>query len=150
MSFKKILVPTDGSELTKDAVRVAIELALLSGGKITAFCVLDSSAYASMAADAAAPNIYETLEEEGRHATGYVAEKAGEAGVEVDEKLADGIPAKAIIHEVEAGGYDIVVMGSLGRTGVSKFLMGSVAEKVVQNAKCPVLVVKPIANHPQP
>jgi nucleotide-binding universal stress UspA family protein len=142
MSFKKILVPTDGSEFTKHAVDTAIELAALSGGKVTALYVLDSSIYANSPMDTALVNVYDTLDKEGRCATGYVLEKAKEAGVEAEEKRIDGMPAKTILHEAEAGVYDIIVMGTLGRTGISKFLMGSVAEKVVQNAKCPVLVVK--------
>ncbi|MDR3075216.1 MAG: universal stress protein [Candidatus Methanoplasma sp.] len=146
MSFKKILVPTDGSELTKYAVDKAIELAELSGGKVTALYVLDKSIYANSPMDTAVINVYDTLEKEGKYATGYVAEKARAAGVDIEEKLVDGVPAKVILQEAESGSYDIIVMGTLGRTGISKLLMGSVAEKIIQNAKCPVMVAKsPIA-----
>lgn len=144
MSFKNILLPTDGSEFTKHAVHAAIELAGLSGGKITALFVLDKSIYANSPMDAAVTlvNVYEVIEREGKHATGYAAEKAKEAGVELEEKHIEGIPPSVILQEAEAGKYDIVVMGSLGRTGISKLLMGSVAEKIMRNAKCPVMVVK--------
>ena len=142
MSFKKILVPTDGSEFTKYAVEKAVELAKLSDGKITALFVLDRSIYANSPMDTALINVYDTLEKEGRHATGFVAERAGDTGVEIEEKLIEGTPAKVILQEAEEGGYDVIVMGTLGRTGISKLLMGSVAEKIVQNAKCPVLVAK--------
>ncbi|MCL1978899.1 MAG: universal stress protein [Methanomassiliicoccaceae archaeon] len=142
MSFKKILVPTDGSEFTKYAVEKAIELAKLSEGKVTALFVLDKSVYASSPMDTAVINVYDTLEKEGKHATNYVVEKAGEAGVEIEEKHIEGVPARIILQEAEEGGYDIIVMGTLGRTGISKLLMGSVAEKIVQNAKCPVMVAK--------
>ncbi len=140
MSFEKILVPTDGSEFTKHAVDKALELAKLSGGKVTALYVLDRSIYANSPMDTAVINVYDTLEKEGSYATSYVAEKAKEMGVNVEEKLVEGVPAKVILQESEA--YDIVVMGTLGRTGISKLLMGSVAEKIVQNAKCPVMVAK--------
>ena len=142
MSFKKILVPTDGSEFTKFAVDKAIELAELSGGKVTALFVLDKSIYANSPMDTALINVYDTLEKEGRYATSYVSEKAKAAGVEVEEKLVEGVPSKVILQEADAGGYDVIVMGTLGRTGISKLLMGSVAEKIVQNAKCPVMVAK--------
>jgi nucleotide-binding universal stress UspA family protein len=142
LNFKKILVPTDGSEFTKYAVDKAIELAKLSGGTITALFVLDRSIYANSPMDTALINVYDTLEKEGRYAMSYVMEKAAEAGVEAEEKLVEGMPSKVILHEAEAGEYDIIVMGTLGRTGISKLLMGSVAEKIVQNAKCPVLVAK--------
>jgi nucleotide-binding universal stress UspA family protein len=142
MNFKKILLPTDGNEFTKYAVDKAIELAALSGGKITALYVLDRSVYTSSPMDTALVNIYETQDKEGKKATGYVKEKAEAAGVEVEEKLIEGMPAKAILQEAEAGGYDIIVMGTLGRTGISKLLVGSVAEKIIQNAKCPVMVAR--------
>jgi len=142
LSFKKILVPTDGSEFTKFAVDKAIELAELSGGKVTALFVLDKSIYANSPMDTALINVYDTLEKEGRYATSYVSEKAKAAGVEVEEKLVEGVPSKVILQEADAGGYDVIVMGTLGRTGISKLLMGSVAEKIVQNAKCPVMVAK--------
>ena len=144
MSFKNILVPTDGSEYTKHAVDTAIELAVMSGGKITALYVLDKSIYANSPMDTAVTlvNVYEALEKEGAVATSYVAQKAQEAGIVAEEKRVEGIPATVILQEAEAGGHDMIVMGSLGRTGISKLLMGSVAEKIVRGAKCPVMVVK--------
>ncbi|MCL2148476.1 MAG: universal stress protein [Methanomassiliicoccaceae archaeon] len=142
MSFKKVLVPTDGSEFTKHAVDIAIELAGLSGGRVTALYVLDRTVYANSPMDTALVNVYDALEKEGASATSYVMERAGAAGVEAEEKRIEGVPAKAILQEAEDGGYDVIVMGSLGRTGISKLLMGSVAEKIVQNAKCPVMVAK--------
>jgi len=144
MSFKNILVPTDGSEYTKYAVDTAIKLAAMSGGKITALYVLDKSIYANPPMDSAVTlvNVYESLEKDGEYATSYVVAKAKEAGVIADEKRVEGIPANIILQEAEAGGYDTIVMGSLGRTGITKLLMGSVAEKIVRSAKCPVMVVK--------
>jgi nucleotide-binding universal stress UspA family protein len=142
MSFKNILVPTDGSEFTKYAVDKAIELAELSGGRVTALYVLDGSIYANSPMDTAVINVHDTLEKEGRYATSYVSEKAKGAGVDAEEKVIEGVPAKIILQEAESGKYDIIVMGTLGRTGISKLLMGSVAEKIIQNAKCPVLVAK--------
>jgi Universal stress protein UspA and related nucleotide-binding proteins len=139
VSFKNILVPTDGSEYTKGAIEKALELAELSGGKITALCVLDKSTYTN-SHDAAVVNVYDTLEKEGSQATRYVTDRGKEMNIPVEEKLVDGTPAKIILQESE--NYDIIVMGTLGRTGLSKLIMGSVAERVVQNAKCPVMVVK--------
>jgi nucleotide-binding universal stress UspA family protein len=127
-------VPTDGSEFTKYAVDKAIELAVLSGGTVTALFVLDKSIYANSPMDAALVNVHETLEKEGAYATSYVIEKAKEAGVYAEERQIEGVPSKVILQEAEDGGYDIIVMGTLGRTGLSKLLMGSVAEKIIQNA----------------
>ena len=72
MTFKNILVPTDGSEYTKSAVKKAMELAKLSGGKVTALYVLDQTILTNMPMDTAVMNVYNTLEKEGKVAVDYV------------------------------------------------------------------------------
>ena len=66
--------------------------------------------------------------------------KAEDADVPFEEKIVEGLPASAI-NEASKD-FDMIVMGTLGRTGMSKALMGSVAEKVIEGAKCPVMVVR--------
>ena len=140
MSFKNILVPTDGSEYTKAAVKKAMELAKLSGGKVTALYVLDQTILTNMPMDTAVMNVYNTLEKEGKEAVDYVRDLGTEEGVEVAISVKEGSPVKVILDE--SANYDIIVMGTLGRTGMSKLLMGSVAERVVRASQCPVLVVR--------
>ncbi len=140
MEFKNILVPTDGSEYTKAAVREAVELAKLSGGKVTALYVLDQSVFTNMPMDTAVMNVYNTLEKEGKAAVDFVRDLAAENNVESEVSIKEGTPVKVILDE--SPNYDIIVMGTLGRTGMSKLLMGSVAERVVRAAQCPVLVVR--------
>lgn len=140
MSFKNILVPTDGSEYTKAAVKKAVELALLAGGKITALYVLDQTVLTNMPMDTAVMNVYNTLEKEGKAAVDYVRDTATEAGIEVELSIKEGTPVKVILDESPK--YDVIVMGTLGRTGMSKLLMGSVAERVVRASQCPVMVVR--------
>ncbi|MDR3206392.1 MAG: universal stress protein [Candidatus Methanoplasma sp.] len=140
--FKRILIPTDGSEFTKAAIENGLLLAKLSGGKATALYVLDQSIYSRSHVDSAVANIYDTLEREGRFATGYVLDRGKEIGVEVEEKIVEGAPARVIAQESQ--GYDVIVMGTLGRTGMSKLLMGSVAEKVIKESMCPVMVVRSV------
>jgi len=65
---------------------------------------------------------------------------AKENGVDVEVMVKEGAPVKVILDE--SNNYDVIVMGTLGRTGMSKLLMGSVAERVVRAASCPVLVVR--------
>ena len=140
MVFQNILVPTDGSEYTKAAVRKGIELAKLSGGKVTALYVLDQSILTNMPMDTAVMNVYNTLEKEGKEAVDFVRQMGEEAGVPTEVSVREGSPIKVILDE--SANYDIIVMGTLGRTGMSKLLMGSVAEKVVRASSCPVLVVR--------
>ncbi|MEX2188942.1 MAG: universal stress protein [Pirellulales bacterium] len=67
---------------------------------------------------------------------------ADEAGITVERRLVVGEPAHEIVRLAEENGADLIVIGSHGRTGVSRLLMGSVAEAVVRRAKCPVLTIK--------
>lgn len=140
MTFKNILVPTDGSEYTKAAVRKAIELAKLSGGRITALYVLDQTVLTNMPMDTAVMNVYNTLEKEGKEAVDFVRDLGAQEGIEVSLSIKEGTPVKVILDESPS--YDIIVMGTLGRTGMSKLLMGSVAERVVRASSCPVMVVR--------
>lgn len=140
MNYQNILIPTDGSEFTNAAIEHGIELAKISRGKITALYVLDQSVYSNMPMDAAIVNVYETLEREGKNAVEFIRQKAEAAGVAFEEKIVEGIPPNAINGMSE--NYDLIVMGTLGRTGMNKVLMGSVAEKVIEGAKCPVMVVR--------
>ena len=140
MAFNKILVPTDGSEYTKAAVRKAMELAKLSGGKITALYVLDQTILTNMPMDTAVMNVYNTLEKEGKEAVDFVRDLGAQESVEVEVVIKEGTPVKVILDE--SANYDIIVMGTLGRTGMSKLLMGSIAERVVRASQCPVLVVR--------
>ncbi|MDD2627036.1 MAG: universal stress protein [Methanomethylophilus sp.] len=140
MNYQNILIPTDGSEFTDAAIDNAIALAKISGGRITALYVLDQSVYSNMPMDAAIVNVYETLQHEGKNAVSYIKKKAAENGVDFTEKIVEGLPANTIC--MMSADYDLIVMGTLGRTGMNKVLMGSVAEKVIEGAKCPVMVVR--------
>jgi nucleotide-binding universal stress UspA family protein len=92
--------------------------------------------------DAAWESMYELLRQEGEVAMKYVAEKAEEAGVEVEANIIEGHPADEIIKYSEKNSISLIVLGTLGKSGLDRFLLGSVAEKVVRNSKIPVLVVR--------
>ena len=68
-------------------------------------------------------------------------EMAAEDGVEFNAVIKEGVPAEDIIGYASEQGIDLIVMGTAGRTGLDKFLLGSVAEKVVRTAPCPVLII---------
>lgn len=140
MAFTKILVPTDGSEFTKAAIREAVDLAKVSGGKITALYVIDQTLFGNVPVDSSVNAIYDMMDKEGHNATAFVKSLGKENGIEVEELVVNGSPVKSIVEASKD--FDIIVMGTLGRTGFAKFMMGSVAEKVVRFAKCPVMVVK--------
>ena len=140
--YKKILIATDGSEQNKDAISYAIELAKLSGAKLYALYVVDTAAFASIPMDAGWEMMYELLQDEGNNATKTIEEVAKEAGVEVEKTVLEGHPSHEIIEFAEKNDASIIIMGTLGKSGLDRFLLGSVAEKVTRNSTVPVLVVR--------
>ncbi len=140
--YKKILIATDGSENGAQAVDAGMEIARLSNGKVYALHVIDTSYYPSGKGD---PKWARLIEEQfktfGLETTATVEEAAKAAGVEVEFVTLKGHPAEKILDFAEKQGVDMIVVGSLGKTDVERFLLGSVSEKVVRNAKVPVLVV---------
>ncbi|MDM7911652.1 MAG: universal stress protein, partial [Methanotrichaceae archaeon] len=137
----KILVATDGSKHGEKAAKIAIELAKLSGGTITAIYVADTSRTSHLPDDMLLFSIRELLIKEGNEALDFVESRAKEAGVNFERALVEGNPGEEIINYAWKNGMDIIIMGSVGRTGLDKFLLGSVAEKVVRNSKVPVLTI---------
>ncbi len=138
--FKKILIPTDGSEYTKAAVRKGLEMAKATGGEVTALYVVDQTSFINFPMDSTIVSVYTLLEKEGEEAMEFVKKEAEALGVKVTARIEEGSPSRKIVDL--SAEHDLVVMGTLGRTGFSKLLLGSVAERVVRFAKCPVLVVR--------
>ena len=139
--FEKILVATDGSEHGTKAAKAAVELAKLSGGTVTAIYVADTSRTSHLPDDMLIFSIRELLLKEGKEAVHQVEKLAKDAGVNFEMTVAEGNPGSEIIGYAEKSGMDIIIMGTVGRTGLDRFLLGSVAEKVVRNSKIPVLTV---------
>ncbi len=142
--YHRILIPTDGSENTRAATMHGLALAKNSGAEVTALFVVDDSAYMNQTwtsiLPSAAPDLAQVLEEEGKKAVEMVRLEGEKLNIKVITKIEHGHPAKAI-NDMSRN-YDLIVMGTLGRSGVSKLLLGSVADKVVRLSECPVLVVR--------
>ncbi|MPN09933.1 hypothetical protein SDC9_157226 [bioreactor metagenome] len=84
----------------------------------------------------------ENLEAQGREATAYARNTGKTANVTVEPVILEENPADEIVNFAEKNDIDLVVIGTLGKTGVKRFLLGSVAENVVRHSKKPVLVIK--------
>ena len=139
--YKKILIATDGSENNRKAVRYGIELARIAEAEVHAVYVLDAGAFATLPMDAAWESMYELLRVEGSEAMKYVEDLGVEAGVTVESVVLDGHPAHEIVSYAQENGIDLIVMGTLGKTGLDRILVGSVASKVVHTSTIPVMVV---------
>lgn len=138
--IRKILIATDGSEYTKEAVYQGLHLAKVLGAEVTALYVIDQTSFVSFPIDSSIVSVYSLLENEGKRAVEEVKKQGEELGVKVTTVVAEGSPTRKIVEM--AANMDLVVMGTLGRSALSKLFMGSVAERVTRYAPCPVLVVR--------
>jgi len=146
--FENILLAVDGSVYSQKAAEAGIDLAKLTNGKVIALFVIDAAKeYEGIGGVSwnIANNVVEgikiSLQEMGNNTLEIVSEMAKKAGVPFEGKIVEGQPAMEIMRIAENANVGMIVMGRLGRTGISKFLMGSVAEKVIRNSKVPVLMV---------
>lgn len=140
--YKKILIATDGSESGRQAISAGMEIARLSQGKAYALYVIDNT---DLLQGKEGQKWKMLMEEQfksfGLELTATVEEAAKTAGIEVEFITLEGNPAEKILNFAEKQDIDMIVVGSLGKTVTERFLLGSVSERVVRNAKVPVLVV---------
>jgi len=139
--FEKILVATDGSEHGFRAAKVALELGKISGGKVTAIYVADTNRTSHLPDDMLLFSIRELLLKEGKEALKQVETLAKDMGVAFEKVVVEGNPGSEIVSYAQSAGMDIIILGAVGRTGLDKFLLGSVAEKVVRSSNTPVLTI---------
>ncbi len=136
--YDRILVPTDGSEGSAHAAMRAVDLAGQYGASIHALYVVDESVRGLLGGLTGSGR----LTEQGRHALDQVAALADASGVEAVTELREGDPADSILDYAEEVDADLLVAGTHGRSGVERRLVGSVAERLVRHAPCPVLTVR--------
>ncbi len=130
--FNKIMIPTDGSEVAQKAEDIAIELAKKFNAVVIAVHVIDEKLIYPL----------DVLEEEGENILSNVKKKCQKLGVKVDEVLVFGNPAHDMKKIASKTGADLVVIGSHGKSGIEKLLMGSVAETTLKTVDVPILLVK--------
>jgi nucleotide-binding universal stress UspA family protein len=141
--YKRILVPTDGSEFAEKAEHDALSLAQLTGAEIIALGVVETGFSLGIPSNEAVDDITEMLKKEAEENIGIIEKMKEQDHIDakITLKIAHGSPAAVILDTIDKENIDLVVMGSSGRTGLNRVIMGSVAEKVVKSAKCSVLVV---------
>jgi nucleotide-binding universal stress UspA family protein len=141
--YRKIMIATDGSELVRKAIETAVEIAKISGAKLYAVYVIPYGLLVPYPSDIRWEKAtLEYFKNEGREATAYVENSAKAENIEVESVILEGIPANEIVEFSEKNDIDLIVMGTLGKTGIQRFLLGSVAENVVRHSKKAVLVVR--------
>ncbi|MEG8946327.1 universal stress protein [Rosettibacter firmus] len=144
--IKNIIIPTDFSSLSFSAFDYAVDLAEKIGAKIHLIYVLEKTPpfLAVHSLDVSEDEIMNNMEEEAKRQLNETAQKLqNDSNVEIIQVLRKGIDYEEIVkysNEVEKG---LIVIATHGRTGILHTLLGSVAEKVIRYAKCPVLVITP-------
>jgi nucleotide-binding universal stress UspA family protein len=141
LTVKKILVPTDFSEGSSAAMQYAVGLARICSARLVLLHVMELAVYAvdfAMTHPGVPADIRRKLDD---MMEDWVR-RAKTEGIEAEGVLATGTPYFEIAKAVERHAIDLIVMGTHGRTGVARAMMGSTAERVVRLAPCPVLTVK--------
>lgn len=147
IEFKKILAPLDFSECSHEALGYAISIAGKYGAELYLLHVLELPHYAS--AGVTPSTLREVLkleaemEKEAEKALGEAEEKVKKAQVQVSKLIRKGEAYAEISRAARELNADLIVMGTHGRTGLPHVLLGSVAERIVRTASCPVFSVKP-------
>ena len=135
--YDDVLIPTDGSAGADEAIVRAIDLATTYDAAIHALYVVDTNVGGE------GVGVLDALEATGREAIDDVIDRAEAAGVAtIEGTVGRGAPHRAILAYADEHDVDLIVMGTHGRTGLDRYLVGSVAEKVVRLSDVPVLTVR--------
>lgn len=138
--YNRILVPTDGSETGEAAIQHAIELAAAHDAMLYAIYVVNTASYGGLPMETSWEGVRDVLTDEGNAALDRVEDLAGDLLGETS--IVDGSPASRIVAFADDHDCDLIVMGTHGRSGVDRLLLGSVAERVVRTSAVPVLTVR--------
>lgn len=144
--YKKLLVPLDGSVRAKVAAEHALDLAKCMDAEVLFFHVIPAlPPYVNKYSDrlgGAYQQIHDELQATGEGIMEQARNEFGKYGVKMDIKVIWGNPAMEICREAKEGRYELIVMGSRGLGEIKGYLMGSVSNRVVRHASCPVLIVR--------
>jgi nucleotide-binding universal stress UspA family protein len=145
LAWKKVLCPIDFSEPARAAMKVAVEVCQQFGAELVLFHSYELPGYTLPEGSVvASPKMLQDLADQ---AEGHLAEwrrmAEGMGATRVATEKGVGEPAYEIIELARQGGFDLVVVGTHGRTGLRHAILGSVAERVVRRAACPVLTIHP-------
>jgi universal stress protein A len=149
MAIKRILVPVDFSDNSLNALAYARDFAKLFGAELLILYVIEPIYYATPSdMYVASPNVAMLLDEQRRIGIQQLARIGNDLkkkGTRFRTLIKGGAPAQMIADTAKRAGADMIVMATHGRTGLAHMFMGSVAEKVVRTAACPVLTVRSAA-----
>jgi universal stress protein A len=147
MDIRQILAPTDLSELSQQGVKIAQELAEVFGAQLLLLHVVEPPPYPveGIVPSHLAATLLSDLERQASDELVKIFPAAQESKVTITRRVVIGIPYRKIVEVAEEEKADLIVITTHGRTGLSHLVMGSVTEKVIRTAPCPVLTMRPTA-----
>jgi nucleotide-binding universal stress UspA family protein len=146
LAIRTILHPTDFSQTSKYAFRLACSLARDHGARLVVLHVAPPPQMVSYEGIPLEPSMSGSYQDELQDKLRQI--RAPDPGVSIETRLEEGFAAPEIVRVAQETPCDLIVMGTHGRTGLGRLLMGSVAEQVLRKALCPVLTVKaPLRQH---
>lgn len=146
MEFKNILVPVDFSDTAVNATKLAVALARETGGELTLMHIGVVPHFYATELGMSGPSgplftqMSQEIAREQRTRLDRLAQDSVPADIPCRTLIREGFPPEEILEQVEEGGHDLVVMGTHGRTGLKRALLGSVTERVVRECTVPVMV----------
>jgi nucleotide-binding universal stress UspA family protein len=144
MNIRHILAPTDFSDYSKQALSNAFELAQTFGATLALLHVVEPSPYlGEFTPPTMGEDLLDDLEQQARAKLARILPEAQQAKIEMPRSVVMGSPSLKIVETAEAEHVDLIVMATHGPTGLSHLLIGSVTERVVHTAPCPVLTIRP-------
>lgn len=143
--YGDVLVPTDGTDAAAVAVDHAVAVAAAFDATVHAVHVVNVGAVATGSSAEAPTDRLERFTEAGERATAAIAERVHGAGPDAVTTVEHGFPATTLVDYVDEAGVDLVTMGTHGRTGLDRVLLGSTTERLVRRSPVPVLAVRPAA-----
>src|SRR5208283_1949935 len=138
--FEKILITTDGSVKNQPVVKKGLELARELGSTTYVVYVIDETPFTSSQIEVLTDEVYLKLKDEGEKAIEQMKKSAD--GVKLETFILSGRPANLITEFAVKNKVDLIVVGSQGKSGLERLILGSVAESIIRMANCMVLVVK--------
>lgn len=138
---KKILITTDGSDYSVRAAELGISIAKLLNSEITVIYVIDTIVLDQIS-KAQRGTVEKEFQEDGHRYVNYIVNLAEKQGVKATAIVTKGQPFEVIVKTAKSLGMNLIVMGTYGRRGTERILLGSVTERVLEYATCPLLVVK--------
>lgn len=143
MTIDTILIPTDGSEPAERAARRGFEYAAQLDATVHVLSVADSTVATGTGYSGDSPRVRDRLREKASARASALHELAAERGLDSTAVVREGIPAKELIDYADESEVDLIAMGTTGRGGVSRMVVGSVTDKVVRTAPVPVMTFSP-------